>query len=199
MTEKSVFLEAWNPEMTSQSFPVSCFWSRSFVPHLNWSLTLLGASKYGEGKSLSKIVLCYINISVDWGDLIGQINKSSHIHFNNGTNPSLNFSNLSNMQEETTTFRIFLDNNTVRRKCSMKPVEKILSGFLFFNSKSPNLSEVKTHMSTTIYQHWRTLYQSPPFRRPRDQKKWRLWERESPLDATDVHAQCLIFGKIYLR
>ena len=25
MTEKSVFRETWSPEMTSQSFPVSCF------------------------------------------------------------------------------------------------------------------------------------------------------------------------------
>ena len=33
MTEKSVFREAWSPELTSQSFPVSCFWCRGFVPH----------------------------------------------------------------------------------------------------------------------------------------------------------------------
>ena len=33
MSEKYVFREAWSPEMTSQSFPVSCFWSRGFVPH----------------------------------------------------------------------------------------------------------------------------------------------------------------------
>ena len=32
MTEKSVFREAWILEMTSQSFPVFCFWSRGFVP-----------------------------------------------------------------------------------------------------------------------------------------------------------------------
>ena len=32
MTEKSVFREAWSPEMTSQSFPVSCFWFHGFVP-----------------------------------------------------------------------------------------------------------------------------------------------------------------------
>ena len=30
---KFVFREAWSPEMTSQSLPVSCFWSRGFVPH----------------------------------------------------------------------------------------------------------------------------------------------------------------------
>ena len=33
MTENSVFREAWSPERTSQSLPVSCFWSRGFVPH----------------------------------------------------------------------------------------------------------------------------------------------------------------------
>ena len=33
MTEKSVFREAWSPELTSQSFPVPCFWCRGFVPH----------------------------------------------------------------------------------------------------------------------------------------------------------------------
>ena len=31
--EKSVFREAWSPELTSQSLPVPCFWSRGFVPH----------------------------------------------------------------------------------------------------------------------------------------------------------------------
>ena len=33
MTEKSVFCKASSPEMMSQSFPVSCFWFRGFVPH----------------------------------------------------------------------------------------------------------------------------------------------------------------------
>ena len=35
MSEESVFCEAWSPEVTSQSFPVSCFWSCRFVPHRN--------------------------------------------------------------------------------------------------------------------------------------------------------------------
>ena len=52
-TEKSVFRKAWSPEMTSQSFPVSYFSSRGFVPHRKWNLTL-----------------------VHWGDLIEQIKKS---------------------------------------------------------------------------------------------------------------------------
>ena len=33
MTEKFVFREASSPELTSQSFPVSNFWSRGFRPH----------------------------------------------------------------------------------------------------------------------------------------------------------------------
>ena len=41
MTEKSDFREAWSPKMTSQSFPVTCFWSRGYVPHRKWNLTLL--------------------------------------------------------------------------------------------------------------------------------------------------------------
>ena len=40
-SEKSVFREAWSPELTSQSFPVSCFWCRGFVPHRKWNLMLL--------------------------------------------------------------------------------------------------------------------------------------------------------------
>ena len=32
MSQKSVFREAASPEMTSQSFPVSCFSSRGFIP-----------------------------------------------------------------------------------------------------------------------------------------------------------------------
>ena len=41
MSEKSVFREAWSAEMTSQSYPVSCFWSRGFVPHWKWNFTFL--------------------------------------------------------------------------------------------------------------------------------------------------------------
>ena len=55
MTKKSVFREAWSPEMASQSFPVYSFWSRGFVPHRKWNL----ASKHGKGKSLWKFFLCY--------------------------------------------------------------------------------------------------------------------------------------------
>ena len=48
MTEKSVFREAWSPELTSQSFPVSCFWCRGFVPHRKWNLTLLAHQITGK-------------------------------------------------------------------------------------------------------------------------------------------------------
>ena len=48
MTEKSVFCKAWSPEMTSQSFPVSCFWSRCFVPNRKWNLTRLVHQNMGK-------------------------------------------------------------------------------------------------------------------------------------------------------
>ena len=41
MTDKSVFGEAWSPELKSQSFPVSFFGCRGFVPHRKWNLMLL--------------------------------------------------------------------------------------------------------------------------------------------------------------
>ena len=45
MTEESVFREAWSPELTSQSFPVSCFWCRGFVPHREVKFDAFGTSK----------------------------------------------------------------------------------------------------------------------------------------------------------
>ena len=39
-----------------------------------------GTSKHGEGKSLLKKKMLYL--SVHWGDLIEQIKKICHIHFN---------------------------------------------------------------------------------------------------------------------
>ena len=48
MTEKSVFREAWSPELTSQSFTVSCFWCRGFVPHRKGNLTLLAHQNTGK-------------------------------------------------------------------------------------------------------------------------------------------------------
>ena len=48
MTEKSVLREGWSPELTSQSFPVSCFWCLGFVPHRKWNLTLLAHQNTGK-------------------------------------------------------------------------------------------------------------------------------------------------------
>ena len=74
MTDKSVFREAWGPELTSQSFPVSCFWCRGFVLHRKWNLTLLAHQNTGKENRYRKFFL--LHLSVHWGDLIEQIKKS---------------------------------------------------------------------------------------------------------------------------
>ena len=60
-SEKSVFLEAWSPELTSQSFPVPCFWSRGFAPHLKWNLMLFVHQNTGKenryGKNLFAVLI----------------------------------------------------------------------------------------------------------------------------------------------
>ena len=78
MSEKYVLREAWSPEMTSQSFSVSCFWSRGFVPHWKWNLTLWYIKTRGRKITIAKFLLLYI--TVHWEDLIQQINKICHIH-----------------------------------------------------------------------------------------------------------------------
>ena len=57
MTEKSVFRDAWIPELTSQSFPVSCFWCFCTPPEVKFDA--FGTSKHGEGKWLLKKFFCY--------------------------------------------------------------------------------------------------------------------------------------------
>ena len=57
MSEHSVFSEARSPEMTSQSFLVSCFWRFCTPPEVKFEA--FGKPKHGEGKSLSKIMFCY--------------------------------------------------------------------------------------------------------------------------------------------
>ena len=79
LTNKSVFREAWSPELTSQSFPVSCFWSRGFVPHRKWNLTLLHIKTRGRKIAMENFILP--RLSVHWGDLIEQIKKVCLIHF----------------------------------------------------------------------------------------------------------------------
>ena len=60
-SEKPVFREAWSPELTSQSFPVPCFWSRGFVPHRKWNLMLLVHQNTGKenryGKNLFVVLI----------------------------------------------------------------------------------------------------------------------------------------------
>ena len=78
MTEKSVFREAWSPELTSQSFPVPCCWCRGFVHHRKWNLTLLAHQNTGKENRYRKKML---HLSAHWGDLIEQIKKICDIHF----------------------------------------------------------------------------------------------------------------------
>jgi len=147
----------------------------------------------------------------------------------------LDFSILSNMNRANNKIPDFFW--TVQpTKCSTKPVGKILDKFTIvfeatgferafcslFNTKLPDLSEVKTHATLLRSPICGTLYaslpslrisfwaladmqakithalldvrdlqtsghccdQSRPFRRPPDQKKRRLWERECCLSVT---------------
>ena len=67
MSKRSVFREAWSPEMTSQSFPVSCLYSCGFVPHRKWNLTLLVHQNTGKENRYRNFFLLYL--PVHWGDL----------------------------------------------------------------------------------------------------------------------------------
>ena len=71
MTDKSVFREAWSPEMTSQSLPVSCFWSYGFVPHRKWNLTLLAHQNTGKENRYRK------NISATLISTLGRFNREN--------------------------------------------------------------------------------------------------------------------------
>ena len=79
MTEKSVFREAWSPELTSQSFPGSCFWCRGFGPHRKWNLTLLANQKVRKENRYRKKKFAAL-IST-----LGRLNRANkqicHIHF----------------------------------------------------------------------------------------------------------------------
>ena len=63
----------WSPEMTSQSFPVSCFWSWGFVPHRKWNLMLLVHQTTGKENRYWNIFLLFL--SVYCSDFIEQIKK----------------------------------------------------------------------------------------------------------------------------
>ena len=78
-SEKSVFREAWSPELTSQSLPASCFWCRGFVPHRKWKLTLLAHQNTGKENRYRKFFFATL-IST-----LGRFNRANkkicHIHF----------------------------------------------------------------------------------------------------------------------
>ena len=59
MSEKSVFREAWIPEMMSQSFPVFCILVSRFCIPPEVKFDALGTSKHEEEKSLLKNFVCY--------------------------------------------------------------------------------------------------------------------------------------------
>ena len=80
VSEKSVFREAWSPELTSQSFPVPCFWSCGFVPHRKWNLMLLVHQNMGKENRYVK------NIFATLISTLGRFNRANkkkicHIHF----------------------------------------------------------------------------------------------------------------------
>ena len=79
MFEKSLFCEAWNPEMMSQSFPVSCFGLTVLYPTRSEIAHLWYIKTQGRKIDIKHIFLLYL--SVHCGDFIEQIKKICHIHF----------------------------------------------------------------------------------------------------------------------
>ena len=83
MTEKSVFREAWSPEMTSQSFPVSCFWSRGFVPHRKWNFTFLVHQNTGKENHYDNLKKSFAILYISTLGRFNEANKKiCHMHFN---------------------------------------------------------------------------------------------------------------------
>ena len=78
-SEKSVFRQAWSPELTSQSFPVPCFWSRGFVPHRKWNLMLLVHQNTGKENRYGKN---FFAVLISTLGRFGRVNKKKvcHIH-----------------------------------------------------------------------------------------------------------------------
>ena len=60
MSEKSVFPETLSPEMTSQSFPVSSFWSRGFLHHQKWNFPFMVHQNTGKKNRSQIYFFCYI-------------------------------------------------------------------------------------------------------------------------------------------
>ena len=71
MTKTSVFREAWSPEMTSQSYPESCFWSRDFVPNWKWNLTPLVHQNTGKENRYRELFFA-THISTLWRFTVAQ-------------------------------------------------------------------------------------------------------------------------------
>ena len=67
-------------DMTSQSFPVSCLWSRGFVPHRRWNVTFLVHQNTRKKKIDIEDNYFFLYWSVHSGDFIEQIKKICHIH-----------------------------------------------------------------------------------------------------------------------
>ena len=76
MSEKSVFPETVSPEMTSQSFPVSRFWSRGFVPCRKRSLTLLVHQNTGKENRYRNMFFAIL-ISTLWRFFLANEKKKS--------------------------------------------------------------------------------------------------------------------------
>ena len=73
MTEKSVFREDWSPEMTSESFPISCFGLAVLYPTGSEIWRFWYIKTGGRKIAIKNFSLLYI--SVHWGDLIEKIKK----------------------------------------------------------------------------------------------------------------------------
>ena len=78
-SEKSVFREAWSPELTSQSFPVPCFWSLVFVSHRKWNLMLLVHQNTGKENRYGKNFFAVLISTLGRFDRANK--KNCHIHF----------------------------------------------------------------------------------------------------------------------
>ena len=78
-SEKSVFRETWSPELTSQLFPIPCYWSRGFVPHQKRNLMLLLHQNTGKENRYGK------NFFAKLISTFGRFNRANkkicHIHF----------------------------------------------------------------------------------------------------------------------
>ena len=74
--EKSVFCEAWSPELTSELFPVPSFWSRGFVTHRKWNLMLLVHQNTGKENHYGKN---YFDVLISTLGTFDQANKKKSV------------------------------------------------------------------------------------------------------------------------